>query len=125
MMTDLNLETYKNRSKSITIPKDLVEAIQGLLTYDEINRFKDEGPQSYHYGTGRWIRNNWGLWEEGSMLHKWFNNIGIYHPDDMSGIILETIHRILTGRSINLKEQIKSYQDYWNTESDVNVYSDL
>ena len=59
-----------------------------------------------------WIRNNWGLWK-GSRLSKFFNEKGIYHPDDMSGIILDSYYRYLTGQEITLSEQIKYYQDYW------------
>jgi len=59
-----------------------------------------------------WMRNNWGLWR-GSRLSKYFNEMGVFHPDDMSGIILVSYHRYLTGNEIKLEEQIKYYQDYW------------
>jgi uncharacterized C2H2 Zn-finger protein len=58
------------------------------------------------------MRNNWQLWG-GSRLSKYFNDKGIYHPDDMSGIILDSYHRNLNGQEIKLDEQVKYYQDYW------------
>lgn len=71
-----------------------------------------------HLGFGMWMRNNWRLWG-GSRLSKHFNDLGIYHPDDMSGIILTSYHRYLNNKEINLNEQIKYYQDYWeNSEKE-------
>ena len=66
----------------------------------------------YHFGFGMWMRNNWGLWK-GSRLSKYFNSIGVYHPDDMTGIIFDSYHRQLTGHEIKLNEQVKYYQNYW------------
>ena len=65
-----------------------------------------------HFGLGIWMRNNWRLWN-GSRLAKFFNSKGIYHPDDMSGIILDSYYRYLTKQDIKLDEQIRHYQDYW------------
>lgn len=65
-----------------------------------------------HMGFGMWIRNNWRLWG-GSRLSKYFNDLGVYHPDDMSEIILDSYHRHLNNKEINLEEQIKYYQNYW------------
>lgn len=65
-----------------------------------------------HMGFGMWMRNNWRLWG-GSRLSKHFNELGINHPDDMSGIILVSYHRHLNNTEIKLEEQIKYYQDYW------------
>lgn len=65
-----------------------------------------------HMGFGMWMRNNWSLWG-GSRLSKYFNEFGIHHPDDMSGIILVSYHRHLNHKEIKLEEQIKYYQDYW------------
>ena len=59
-----------------------------------------------------WMRNNWRLWG-GSRLSKYFNELEINHPDDMSGIILVSYHRHINNKDIKLQEQIKYYQDYW------------
>lgn len=65
-----------------------------------------------HLSTGMWIRNNWGLWKGGDLL-KYFNGLGIHHPDDMSGIILCSYYRHLKNLDYELDSQIKFYQDYW------------
>ena len=74
---------------------------------------EDEYSSGNHlFGIGIWMRNNWQLWG-GSRLSKYFNQIGIYHPDDMSGIIMDSYHRYLRKEEIRLEEQVKYYQDYW------------
>jgi len=65
-----------------------------------------------HFGLGMWIRNNWGLWRGGE-LAKEFKAKGIFHPDDMSGIILTSYYRQLHNQDWELDKQIKFYQDYW------------
>lgn len=81
----------------------------------EISKLQeDEYSSGNHlFGIGLWMRNNWQLWG-GSRLSKYFNQIGIYHPDDMSGIILNSYHRYLNKKEIRLDEQIKFYQEYWD-----------
>jgi hypothetical protein len=39
--------------------------------------------------------------------------MGIGHPEDMSGIILDSYHRHLNNKEIKLDEQIKFYKNYW------------
>jgi hypothetical protein len=106
-------------SDRIYIPKDLEECFiqidkllpdsirQSILTMTE-----DQFSAKMHMSLGMWMRNNWGLWK-GSRLSKYFHEKGIYHPDDMSGIILDSYYRKLTGKEIELNEQIKHYQNYW------------
>lgn len=65
-----------------------------------------------HMGFGMWMRNNWKLWG-GSRLSKYFHDLGIDHPDDMSGIILRSYHRYLTGKELNLTQQIESSKTWW------------
>lgn len=69
-----------------------------------------------HHGLGRKIRNDWGLWKEDSNLFRYFKSLGIWHPDDMSGIILVSYWRLKHNQPINLDQQIKYYQDFWEKE---------
>lgn len=116
----------KNKIKYITdtinktyIPKDLEDCFVQINTLwnDSIKAKvktleENEFTGKVHLGFGMWMRNNWQLWG-GSRLSKYFNNLNIYHPDDMSGIILISYHRHLNNRKIRLEEQVKYYQDYW------------
>jgi hypothetical protein len=65
-----------------------------------------------HFGFGLWMRNNWQLWG-GSRLSKYFNTLGIFHPDDMSGTILTSYHRHLNDEDIKLQEQIDDLKIWW------------
>ncbi len=105
--------------RGVYIPKDLDDCFKQLnvliIDFDKniIKVVKEEELISnYHFGLGMWLRNNWQLWG-GSRLSYYFNDMGIYHPDDISGIILTSYHRQLKGEDIKLEEQIKHYQDYW------------
>jgi hypothetical protein len=66
----------------------------------------------HHFGLGLSLRNGKGLWN-GSMLKTYFRLNGIKHPDDMSGIILTTLHRKLNNQPIKFRKQKRYYKDYW------------
>lgn len=108
----------KKSGTGFYIPKDLEDCFKELdkmLTPAFRKDFKtgsEERTNGYHMGLGTWLRNNWGLWK-GLRLGKWFNKQGIFHPDDMSGIILTSYWRKLNRKPIELKTQVKEYQDYW------------
>jgi len=121
--------TTKNKAAvdSVYIPTDLNDCFKQLdsMFADSIKSkikvlTEDEFVGKYHFGFGMWMRNNWGLWK-GSILSKYFNSIGIYHPDDMTGIIFDSYHRQLTGQAIRLTEQVKYYQDYWEKAKKQNL----
>lgn len=106
-------------------PKNLDEAISQLdilLTEKKKKDIYDMTEKDYisnsHFSTGMWIRNNWGLWG-GQELAKYFNALGIYHPDDMSGIILCSYYRHIHNQDYKLEEQIKYYQDYWKKSQEL------
>lgn len=100
-------------------PVNLEQAVEQLkiIHHDTtkqkiLNMTEDEFMGGAHMGLGMWMRNNWGLWK-GKELAKHFNSIGIYHPDDMSGIILTSYYRELHEQEWKVDEQVKYYQDYW------------
>lgn len=108
--------------RGIYIPYDLLDCIDILdsMWNDFIkSNFKSMSENDFvlqsYYKEGTWIRNNWQLWN-GSRLVLYFNELGIYHPDDISGIILKSYHRHLTGNAIRLEEQVKYYYNYWRKQ---------
>jgi len=76
-----------------TIPNNLQQAIQELdklLSQNDKEYLLENGPLSVHHSLGRWIRNNWGLWnEEDNKLKVKLKKLGFDHPDDMSNYIIE------------------------------------
>jgi len=114
----------KDSLNGIYIPKDLEDCFKQIdnfwadSTKIMVKQWTEqEFCTNAHFGFGLWMRNNWGLWR-GSRLSKYFNEIGIFHPDDMSGIILTSYHRYLIGNEIKLEDEIKDYQDYWKEVKD-------
>lgn len=66
-----------------------------------------------HHTLGRWIRNAWGLWTKDTELYSILNGMGLWHPDDMSSVVLKSYHRKINGKELNLKEQVQHYTDFW------------
>ena len=83
-----------------------LESLRGLSEADFNDRF-------HHFTVGMSMRNGWKLWDELSPLHKWFAERGIYHADDMSGIIFTSLYRAMNSKPIGFSEQVKYYRDYW------------
>ncbi|MHC4086983.1 MAG: DUF6794 domain-containing protein [Planctomycetota bacterium] len=104
------------QNKSAYIPKDIEDSFRELktiLTDEDLKKFKESDTLvDYHFGLGMWIRNNWGLWSQ-SRLSIYFNDMGVFHPDDMSGIILACFHRHLNGQDIKFKEEVETHVKYW------------
>jgi hypothetical protein len=78
------------------IPRDLEDAHAELIKHlppAELQRIRDMKTADemvyYHFDLGMGLRNEWGLWR-GSRLSRRLNLMGIWHPDNMSGVILET-----------------------------------
>jgi len=105
-------------TKDGDIPSTLDEAIIQLkttLSENDLNHIKNGSEDNLallHHGFGTGLRNSWGLWS-GSSLSRWFNQKGIDHPDDMSGIIILSLYRDLRGVPRKLDDQFEYYQAYW------------
>ena len=113
------LNAQRFSADGVYIPKNLSESFQELDKFLPL-KFKDsvkilaekDFTSSQHFGLGMWMRNNWELWNK-SRLYKHFKKKGIFHPDDMSGIILKSYHRYLNNVDVRIDEQIQHYKNYW------------
>jgi hypothetical protein len=76
-------------------------------------RLGSEDMIEYHFGLGTGLRNSWGLWS-GAPLAKYFNTLGVFHPDDMSGIILKSFWRHLNSKPLEIEKQAAWYKRYWD-----------
>ena len=79
------------------LPADLREKIRSEEAADLFQQ---------HFGLGRWLRNNWGLWLEGSHLTQYFTSLGVYDADSASSLILASYWRYLNNLPIELARQI-------------------
>lgn len=107
---------------SPTIPTNLEEAVAALrdmMPQDELDKFaswsrKDAGVLPHH-GIGRWMRNEWKLWVEGSPLREWFDKeIHAQHPDDMTAIILDALWSDLNGEPRHTVELLAKFKVHWD-----------
>jgi hypothetical protein len=103
------------------IPADLSDAHRELVKMlpakelEHIKAMATEGEMiEYHMGLGLGIRNQWGLWHD-SRLARYFEQLGVDHADDMSGIILNTFWCELHARPFRLDERVQHYQEYWRS----------
>jgi hypothetical protein len=102
----------------VYIPFDIYDCFKQLdltLKPNDKIEFKNyaeyEVIPNYHMGLGLWIRNNWGLWI-GSRLSYYFNTLGVFEPDNMSGIVLISYHRWMNNKDIEFDKQINQHQEY-------------
>jgi len=116
-----SLRTTADSLYGVYITKDLEDCFQTINAFwDDSTRNavrameEQEFSARTHRGFGMWMRNNWQLWG-GSRLSVYFNKLEIYHPDDMSAIILTSYHRFLNGKEVGLESQISLYRDYWKS----------
>lgn len=114
--------SLKDDIDSNDTPKSIEEAMSYFLTKwteDEKNQFKNEQEDAavaeLHLSVGMFIRNNWIRHGNGNeCLISEFKKLGIFAPDDMSGIILRSLHRKLNNIPIEINNQAKHYINYWN-----------
>lgn len=116
-----NCNNYSENYK----PDDLISAINYLehtFSKKEKSYFKalqeQEAVLELHMSYGRWMRNNWIYGNKDSNLVVFFNELGIYNPDDMSSIILTSFHRKLNKKEIDLNAQVIFFKTYWSAKDD-------
>ncbi|HNT27325.1 MAG TPA: hypothetical protein PKH10_04010 [bacterium] len=86
------------------LPKEELAKIDAMKSEEEMNGF--------HFGLGMGLRNGWDLWN-GSPLSKHMNDLGFFHPDDMSGVILDTFWCKRHKKDFRLKERAEYYKTWW------------
>jgi hypothetical protein len=106
------------------VPKTLEECFEKLkvLIVEDLKVFKETKEKDlsrFHFTLGMWIRNNWKLWsEEVHPLKKYFLDLGLFHADDMSHIIIVSFWRHLNNKPLEVKTQVKFFIDYWLKEKE-------
>lgn len=77
---------------------------------------KDDFIGSHHFGIGTWMRNNWGFWKQDSKLYQEMVKLGLHHPDDMSGLILDCAYCQIHGLPLNVEGKVAEYERYWKKQ---------
>jgi hypothetical protein len=102
----------------VYVPRDLPDAfaeLDRMLPADFRRRFAADSTQPglQHFGLGLWLRNNWGLWSGSRLATYLHDSLGLRHPDDMSGLLLDTYWRSLNGRPLEVAREVAAYDAYW------------
>jgi len=110
-MADINLDR---------VPRTLMEAVKfitdGLSPQDRRAIIAAKSPSFAHTTVGRFIRNSWSLWDHDCILTLHFRNIHkIWHPDDMSGLILHGVYCHVRNVDPDYNKEVKRYRDFWKT----------
>lgn len=100
------------------VPHDLdsaVKLIKEALDVDDIQYIKEnDNPIVLHHGFGRWLRNEWSLWDRDTILVKWFiDNYQCCHADDLSGLILDALWCDIKGEPRNTENLVARYKEHW------------
>lgn len=104
------------------VPASLEECFEPLkkaFRSEDLEKFRSTPEDSvvgtYHFSAGMWIRNRWGLWGE-SPLYQSFSSKGVFHPDDVSAIILLSFWRHLHGKPLEVDTQIARIKKDWDDQ---------
>ena len=117
---EFNIEETKNLDECMNwVKSHMCSAEEGDENLKEWLLKPENDAMLIHHGYGTFIRNTLKLWYDGPAV-SWFNEHGIFHADDMSGIIFTSLHRREKGLEINLEKQIEKYRKHWD-EFDPNV----
>ena len=92
---------------------------EGLPQYelDEMRNGSKDDMIRYHHGLGMWMRNNWGLWRGEGPLYEYMAELGLVHPDDMSGLILDTFWLHLNQQPLDVEKKVDYYREYWRVNA--------
>jgi len=100
------------------VPRTLHEAVGLLLgALSGVDRAvinRSTSPSGVHHTIGLYIRNSWSLWQPDMPLSTWFlDNMKIWHPDDMSGLIFYGVWSFCNGQLPNYAKEVERYHKHW------------
>ena len=73
----------------------------------------------FHHGWGTGIRNGYGLWIGTTPISQHMRDIGLQHPDDMSGVLINSYWLHFNGCDLRLDDQVAFYRAWWSEGEDV------
>lgn len=102
------------------IPENVDQASDVLVTFltkSEKNQIKKNKlwPSMLHQGMGSWIRNSWNLWSKNCILVEYFNELGIYHADDMTDIIFQSMFAKVKETEYDMMNHITELRNHWKS----------
>lgn len=96
----------------LTFEEAVQEVIEDLLEAAIPKKETEIG--LYHHGYGTALRNEWGLWVEGTPLRSHMKErFGLGHADDLSGLILGKALADYRGESFDIEAEVLHYKKHW------------
>lgn len=124
-----NADQQTDSSATVYIPMDLPDCMRlldSILTQENKELIRSLEEKDFlsrtHFALGMWIRNNWGLWGS-SRLATYFDEQGIHHPDDMSGVILHCYYHYIRGEKVNYQQMLRKerqQEEKWAKKNEKN-----
>lgn len=108
-----------NQDKVPVNLEDAVITIKEGMTVEDFEEAKKPtfSPAQLHFSVGQLLRNDWSLWDKETIIVKWFKQTyGLDHADDISGLILDCLHRDIKGEPRRDVELAKKYLDHWKKQ---------
>ena len=114
------------------IPEELqisFDFIEKNWSKEQIDSFKNTAEEDavidQHFGMGMFLRNNLLRHHDDSeQIQGFFAELGIYHFDYISSIILTSYHRTINGKDIQLQSQVDEVHEYWKPIQDCDLKMD-
>jgi len=117
LMEDYQWRIQQRTLNDIYIPTDIDDAMVELVelsSENAINKFKtaaeEEVARQLFFGLGKWITSNWQFYE-GSRFSHYLRGLGLSHPDDMVIFVIESFHRYLHDKDLNVEERIEKLRE--------------
>jgi len=101
------------------VPSTIERAVDHIvesLSDEEKQAIFEEPTTSWacHHTIGRYIRNEWSLWEPDSPLKRnAVETYGIAHADDISGLIIEWVFAKIKRREFDPIKHVQIYHEHW------------
>ena len=116
-MEDYQWRIQQRTLNDIYIPSDIDDAmveLGELSSENAIKKFKtaaeEEVARQLFFGLGKWITSNWQFYE-GSRFSHYLRGLGLSHPDDMVIFVIESFHRYLHDKDLNVEERIEKLRE--------------
>lgn len=116
-LQDYNWRIMQRKLNNIYIPIDIHDAmieLKEISSESAMNSFRlapeEEIGRRLFFGLGKWITTNWQFYE-GSRFSHYLRHLGLTHPDDMAIFVIETFHRYLNDRDLEIERRVEEMKE--------------
>lgn len=113
---------FRKKKKPVPDPepatvKEAVDQVVNNISEEDRNKIKstkNDRSYEYHHTVGRYLRNNWSLWEPDTPLKRdAVYTYGIAHADDISGLILSWVWAEIRGVDFDPHQECERFHRHW------------